>query len=161
MKHIQLTQGQVAIVDDEDYDELSRFSWYVDNKGYAQRNQNEVTPRTTIRMHQQILGVIPGMQIDHLNRNRLDNQRTNLRYISPVNQARNVGMKKNNSSGFKGVSWWSKTGKWRAYITFERKPITIGYFFAKVDAARAYDEKAKELFGQYALTNEQLGNFNK
>jgi len=97
------------------------------------------------------------LQIDHINRNRSDNRYDNLRECTRSQNMRNARIPSHNSSGFKGVSWLKSKNKWRSYITVKRKYIHIGYYDDPVIAAKAYDEKAKELFGAFACTNSELG----
>src|SRR6476620_8185168 len=104
MRAIELTKGQVAIVDDEDFNELAQYRWYVDHKGYACRNVLKSGKTTGYRMHRVIMGAKKGEQIDHINQNKLDNRRCNLRFASYAENARNRGKSKRNKSGFKGAS---------------------------------------------------------
>lgn len=146
MKTIQIAPGVEAIVDDEDYLYLTSFYWHIDGKGYVRRNDNTTNPRSTIRMHQQVLPPKEGFQIDHINRNKLDNRKCNLRHVTLNEQARNVGARKNNSSGHKGVGWFPRYNKWRAYITCEGKPRTLGYFNNVEDAVVARRKAEIEMF---------------
>ena len=162
MRSIELTQGQVALVDDADFDYLNQWKWrFVADKrnpqytGYALRNIMVGGKETTIRMHREILGLVSGdgLCADHINSNGLDNRRTNLRIcVASQNQA-NRGKQKNCKSGFKGVSWNKSNRKWVSLIQVLGKHIYLGGFDCKINAARAYDEKAKEVFGEFARTN--------
>ena len=91
-----------------------------------------------------------GMSVDHINGNKLDNRKSNLRICTHAENLRNLKKAKNNTSGFKGVSWYSKSKKWRAVITFGGKYHHLGLFVKKQDAIDAYNQKAKEYFGQFA-----------
>lgn len=154
MKIIPLTQNQVTFVDDDTFDLLNQHAWYYKD-GYAARN-SEGDFRTTIRMHQHIIPLQEGFQIDHIDRNGLNNQRNNLRLVTNSFNGQNV-IRKDNKSGYKGVTWFPNTRKWRAAITFNKKTITIGYSISIYHAAKMYDEKALELQGPDALTNHKLG----
>jgi hypothetical protein len=161
MKEIQLTQNKVAIVDDEDFEYLNQFKWhYVERKSnkqsYAgiQPSRKLSGPRRTIVMHREIMNAPKGKHVDHINHNTLDNRKKNLRICSCQENLRNKMINRNkNTSGFKGVSWNKQNSKWKAEITVSKKNIYIGYFINKIDAALAYDEKAKELFKEFACTN--------
>lgn len=154
MKTIKLTQGFVTLVDDEDYEKLSTYPWFYKD-GYAATNTGTYK-RSTLRMHQILRPVLPPFFVDHENRNTLDNQKHNLRVVTASLNGQNV-MRKDNTSGFKGVSLFKKTGRWRATYTFEKKNYCLGHFFEAIDAAKAYDAKMKELYRDKALTNEKLG----
>jgi len=88
-----------------------------------------------------------------MNRDRLDNRKANLRFASSAENARNSSGPRSSTSRYKGVSWYTDYGKWRAAIGHNGRFRHIGYFSSEEDAARAYDEKARELFGDFAATN--------
>lgn len=159
MKQIPLTQGKFAIVDDEDYEWLNQWKWYARkhrNTFYAIRNTNQQSSeRKHVRMHRLILGLRKGdgKTSDHKNGNGLDNRRKNLRICTKSQNSQNRLPLKNTSSKFKGV-YWDKKGKiWRAGIQKNSKRIYLGCFKSEIEAAKAYDRKAKELFGEFALCN--------
>lgn len=154
MKEIPLTQGKVAIIDDADYEAVSKYIWYADIRTkkraencYARTGRNS----HTIMMHRLITGAPKGMDVDHINRNGLDNRRSNLRVCSRSNNNANTGPQRNNKFGYKGV--WAKKNKYRSCIHANNKTIHLGYFDTPEEAARAYDAKAKEIFGEFALLN--------
>jgi hypothetical protein len=155
MKEIELTQGYVAIVDDEDYEYLSQWKWFASRNAtgryYAVRNEG----KNQIRMHREILKAPKGMEVDHINTNTLFNVKKNLRICTRAENAKNLSKPKNNTSGYKGVS--RDRRKWKAYIGLNNKKIHIGMFSSPKEAARAYDEKAKELFGKFAKLNFSEG----
>lgn len=151
-KKIFLTQDKVAIVDDEDYASLSRRRWRLSTKGYAERTgiKKGETARSTILMHREILKVKSGMWVDHINGDKLDNRRNNLRLVTPSqNRMNSVGR----TNILKGVSWNAKKKNWLASIRLEGKTIYLGSFTNQKDAALAYDRAAKKLFGRYAKLN--------
>jgi hypothetical protein len=157
-RRIPLTQGKFAIVDVDDFEDLNRFKWFAvkySRTFYAIRNEkNSGLRRFTVKMHRQILNLPKDKSIDHINHNGLDNRKANLRIVSP--QQNNFNKQKqagNYSSKYKGVMLWKRSGKWQACITYKGKHISLGYFDDQLLAARAYDAKAKELFGQYAYLN--------
>ena len=159
-RRIPLTQGKFAIVDPEDYDELARYKWFAmrSRRGfYAIRmvkpNHGNGT-RKKIRMHRAILDVPQGKFIDHINHNGLDNRKANLRIVTNLQNSWNKRKQKGNySSQYKGVSWSKRVGKWHTEIYCRGTKIFIGYFDDEKKAARAYDAKATELFGDYAALN--------
>jgi HNH endonuclease/AP2 domain len=90
-------------------------------------------------------------EIDHKDRNRLNNQRDNLRSATRQEQVQNTTKRKNTASKYKGVSWWKN--KWKARIVINGKSIHLGYFDNEEDAARAYDRAAKRAFGEFMVLN--------
>lgn len=163
MKEIPLTQGLVALVDDEDYEELMQYKWHACKHKYtyyAFRN-HQVYPgyRISVRMHRQIMRAQANEIIDHINGNGLDNRKENLRIVSSSQNAANRRAHAGSKSRFKGVSWHKQHGKWAAYICYNYKHKHIGLFRDEIEAAIAYDRKAIELFGEYARTNFPLENY--
>lgn len=159
MKTIPLTHGKVAIVDSEDYKWLSQFKWRAQKSGkrpdsfYAVRNVTIEKRRTTIQMHRQIMHPPEGLEIDHKNNNGLDNRRCNLRFCTRSQNMANSRGHTRRFSSFKGVSFHKEYKKWRVRITHNGKNLHVGFFRSEVRAAKAYDDKAKELFGEFARPN--------
>lgn len=153
MKQIPLTQGQVALVDDEDYDWLMEMSWHFD-RGYAWTSipKNGGGYRR-VSMHRLITDPPDGMFPDHINHNKLDNRRENLRICTHQENCQNRGIQSNNSSGYRGVSWSDYRQCWIAQIHIQRKTIKIGEYDSAIDAAKAYDAEAKTAFGEFAYLN--------
>lgn len=156
MKIILLTQGHVVLVDDEDYEKVRNISWrLLRNKKvlYAKGwiKVNDVFE--SILMHRFILNLSKGdgNQTDHINRDGLDNQRKNLRVCNNTQNSQNRGKRKNALSQFKGVG--KQGNKWQAQIMLNGKNYYLGLFVDQEAAARAYDNKARELFGEFARLN--------
>jgi hypothetical protein len=158
MKEIPLTQGKFALVDDEDFEWLSQWRWHFDHKGYAIRDTQE----HTIYMHRLIANIPEGLFTDHINGNGLDNRRKNLRPCNTAQNSANQRIRKDNTSGYKGVTWDTERKIWAAQChTVGRKHIFLGRFENIEDAARAYDKKAIELHGEFARTNFNNPNFSE
>jgi AP2 domain len=158
MKLIPLTQGKFALVDDEDYDYLMQWKWQARKSTYSDTwyaLSHERGSHKSILMHRIILRAPNGVRVDHRDRIGLNNQRLNLRLASSNENARNTGMRSHNKSGFKGVSWDKRKGKFQAQIRVNGKTISLGYFHADciLDAARAYNEAAIRLHGEFAYQN--------
>ena len=152
-KEIKLPKGSVAIVDDEDYAELSKNKWYVGSCGYATRNIKVGMRQKRIQMHHTIMPPAEGFYVDHINGDRLDNRRCNLRLVNPRQSRMNSGLRRTSRSGYKGVTLIRKNGSWQAQIKAPDKNIYLGVYKTAEDAARAYDKAALEHFGEYARLN--------
>lgn len=153
MVEITLTKGKKALVDDEDYDWLNRWRWYY-SQGYAVRSVNISGKRYTVGMHRLIMHAInEGMDVDHIDGNRLNNCWTNLRYADARQNAMNRGLYRTNTSGKKGVYWSKSKNKWESAIRCKGKRYHLGVFSDIDDAARAYNEAALKHFGEYARLN--------
>jgi len=162
MKQIPLTQGKFAIVDDEDYERLVAMGkWYFMSNGYAVRTErykreNGKFSYRQIRMHREIMGLYFGdkIEVDHINNNRLDNRRCNLRACSKSENNRNASLRKDNLCKFKGVSFNISSKKYRARIKFNKKNIHLGCFQNIIEAAAAYNAAALKYFGEFAKLNQ-------
>jgi hypothetical protein len=153
-KEIQLAQGEVALVDDEDFEWLNQYRWHINDSGYAVRNvSKKIAKNKTVRMHREIMNTPFDLETDHINGNRLDNRKTNLRICTSAQNKKNAKKRTDNTSGYKGVDWDKINGKWRAKILVNGKQITIGRFANIDDAAHAYDEVAEKQYGEFASLN--------
>lgn len=148
MKLIPLTQGRFAQVDDEDYEWLSKWKWCVSG-GYAER----VEDKKAFLMHREINHTPSGMDTDHMDHNKLNNCKSNLRTCTRRENSQNMKKPPSNKSGFKGVHFDVRQNKWRTQIRIGGKKKTLGYFAVLEDAARAYDKAAKKYFSEFAITN--------
>jgi len=162
MKQIPLTQGQFALVDDEDFEFLNQWKWCAQNswdktRFYAVRHIKGEPPRRQKRlfMHRVLMGIDDKLFGDHKDGNGLNNQRFNLRPATNGQNLANCGKYRTNTSGFKGVTWHQK--HWRAEIRINKIKTFIGHFDDKLDAARAYDLLAVSTFGEFAKTNRAMG----
>lgn len=153
---IPLSRGLIALVDDEDAASVGKYRWAA-TKGrrtwYARRAIKRPDGRwSTELMHTLLSG---WRYVDHRNGNGLDNRRANLR--SATNQQNHRNRRKIiSTSRFKGVSWHSQNGRWCAQLTVDRRRYWLGYHGEEGAAARAYDEAAREQFGEFAALNFPL-----
>ncbi len=157
MKRIKLGGKllKYALVDDADFEYLNQFRWqYTD--GYARRDKVNIkgTPRGKIHMHRVVMNTPLGMETDHINGDKCDNRKSNLRICTKSQNNANRGLAANNTSGYKGVTWDKNRGKWFAQTKLLQKKVNLGYFDTKEEAALAYNEFIKENFGSFARLNE-------
>jgi hypothetical protein len=151
-RRIPLTRGKFAIVDWGDYYRLSQFRWHAvfnSKTFYAAR----IERGKTIKMHREIMGAPKDLVVDHVDRDGLNNRRGNLRLCSAAENGRNTGSSARGTSKYKGVHWHKGARKWAAAIQYNKKVYHIGYFGDEVEAAEAYDKKAREFFGEYGYLN--------
>lgn len=152
MKTITLTQNQVALVDDEDYDYLNQFKWSARwcpkiQGYYAKRSVATLNGKqTTECMHRVIMATPKGLVVDHINHNTLDNQKANLRNVT---HRKNISHRKNKSqcySQYTGVTWHKRSKKWQANIRVNGKTKFLGLFLTEIEGHNAY-MTAKVLYG--------------
>jgi len=145
---IPLTRGQNALVDTEDYEWLSKFNWKAD---WSDHTKSFYATRTKehIAMHREILKVGARIKVDHRNHDTLDNRKKNLRKCTNAQNLANM-RKRISRSGFKGVHFHKRAGKYIVRIRGRH----VGCFVSAEDAARAYNSKASELFGEFASLNK-------
>ena len=153
VKEIELISGGVALVDDDDYPVLSIYLWYQNKNGYAYRIKqiNEVTVHS-IMMHQVVRISKKGMEIDHIDRNKLNNQKANLRLVTKSQNKQNREKMANTRSRYIGV--WPVGDKWVARIGKDGKKIHLGTYNHECVAALAYNRAARKLYGKHAMVND-------
>lgn len=156
MKTIDLTKGRFTLVDDADYEYLSKFNWSAiekQGKWYAVRSRSRkertggIDHGRHILMHRELLKPSAHLEIDHMNGNSLDNQRENLRICTHLQNQANVHRKRvDNKSGATGVFWVAKLKQYRVYVNRNYKRINIGCY-KTLEEAKEEREKyiAKEL----------------
>jgi hypothetical protein len=152
VKEIVLSGGQVALVDDADFEWLNQWKWSLSGKGNGVRRgicENGVW--TSRLMHREIVQAAPGEPVDHINGNRLDNQRSNLRRCTTTENNRNRRQRRDSTAPYKGVV--RHGGRWWARINIDGQQKWIGSFRNPEDAARAYDDAARRLYGPFARPN--------
>ena len=162
MKVIPLTKGKEALVDDCDHEYLTQWKWQFQPEqhrrtGYAVRIGRTGERRSQFRMHRLIVtrsgAAVDGKQIDHIDGDGLNNCRSNLRVSTTSQNHANRRPNRNNTSGFKGVTWNRRWKKWLAQIEVAGHNYYLGGFDDPCDAARAYNEAALKHFGEFACLN--------
>lgn len=150
-REIPLTQGKVALVDDDMYDYLMQWKWCL-GKGYAIRFSGRKNGKKNLPMHHHVIEVPVGMECDHRDGNRLNNQRANLRVATHAqNQCNIAPYRKDKTSQYKGVR--RNRNRWQALIKVNQVTFLLGRFDDQEEAAKAYDQAAKLHFGEFAYLN--------
>jgi hypothetical protein len=157
MKKIKLTQGKFALIDNADFELVSKYKWYCqrhsqsDKLFYAQ----SCNKSKTLRMHRLITNALPKQEVDHINGNGLDNRRKNLRACTHKQNIANMRPGRRNKSGFRGVIQYKDHKGWAARIGRSGIPgYHLGFFKTKKLAAIAYNKEAKKRYGNFAYKNK-------
>jgi len=159
MKRIELTQNKYAVVDDDDFERINQYKWQADfshGNWRARRSIQKINgKRVPLYMHQVIISCPKGFEIDHRNHNGLDNRKCNLRTCTQAENQHNrrIQQQRKTTSQYKGVYWHKRDKIWGAMIRLNNKQIHLGNFLNETEAAKAYNRKAKELFGEFAYLN--------
>lgn len=157
MNTIYTKNQDEILVDDDVYLWASKIAWHLDKDGYVthaySRSDRDLYKKKNVKLHCLILPCPEGLMRDHINRNRLDNRRENLRICSNLQNSRNKGVDGRNKSGYKGVSWDKSRNKWEANIVIDGKSKFLKYSDDPLVAARFYDEAALHYFGEFAVLN--------
>jgi hypothetical protein len=156
-RRIKLTKGKYAIVDPEDFDWLSQYKWHCTNYGYAARKIPKKLRKgceQSIMMHRELCPVPDGMWVDHINRKRNDNRKSNLR---PATRQQNIWNSRQNrtklKTPFTGIHWNKNRQKWQVQLYVNGRQRGFGYYAHETEAAKAYDEVARKYRGEFALLN--------
>ena len=156
MKTIKLTHDKITIVDDEDFDFLSQWKWSFDTSlGYAYRKKY-INPKygRKIYMHRLLLKTPKGLVTDHINQDRLDNRRTNLRICTVrQNLLNQPKRKKPTTSKYKGVAWHKQRNKWRVYAKIDGRQKHLGLFTDEKEAAKRYNDFVVTVIGDFVSVN--------
>lgn len=158
---IQLSDELVTLVDSDHYEKLNSWNWCATEndrgKYYAHRRVRDETGKNwNIYMQRFLLDAGPGMYVDHINGNTLDNRMQNLRFCTPSQNGANR-RKSSGTSKYKGVFWNSQRSVWQAALKTGGRRYYLGSFLVEEDAASAYDAKALATWGEFALLNLAQG----
>lgn len=154
MMHILTASGDRIIVDDSDHLALSMMTWHISSNGYAMTKiRTHAGPKNT-GIHRVIMGLSygDGLEVDHINGDKLDNRRLNLRVCTTSENGRNRGSTRLNRSGLKGIAYDPERGKFMAKIQVAGKQKNLGRYSTAEEAHAAYKAAAEKLHGQYANT---------
>jgi hypothetical protein len=156
MPTIPLSQGQFALVDDDDYQSLNQFKWYAvwakNSQFYARRR--EVDSGKEISMQNAVLPPRLGLIVDHRKRTEtLDNRKGNLRYATNSQNQANKRVQSNNKTGYKGICWNKRRSRWRVQVWLGGKAVYEKSFVSLQDAIEAHSREATRIYGEFALLN--------
>lgn len=162
MKILKLSTGQKTLLDDEDFNNVSKYVWRGGvrrNVCYARRHVQVNNKCKTIYLARFILNIVdPTVQVDHINGDTLDNRRSNLRICDQTQNIRNRGLFKNNTTGYKGVVKNSKSNTYKAQLQYckngKHMLLYLGSFYSKEEAAEAYNKEAEKRHLEFARLNK-------
>jgi hypothetical protein len=162
-KTIELTRGYSTKVDIDDYDKLIKHKWYTDGGTKGCFQVKSLINGKRVFMARLITKCPKGLVVDHINHDPFDNRRKNLRVCTQEQNRMNTKIHKDNKCGYKGVYQDKRTGHWTAKVGLRKKSYWLGTFGDAISAAKAYDLKARELFGEFASLNfeDQSGSQTK
>lgn len=152
MKTIQLTQGQVTIVDDDDFESVSKYKWYAQrrrNTFYAVRHIKSGDKYINLQLHRFLMNPKTGMCVDHRDCNGLNNQRMNLRVCTHAENTRNLRHKRKNAAKYRGI-YMSSSGKYIAKVRFNYKQYNSRSFPTSDEAITAHREMIRSLHGEFS-----------
>ena len=162
MKKIELSKGKFATIDDGDFEKVNQYKWYCSHYGYAVRTERTSEKVIMHWMHRFILDDVDDFEVDHINGDRLDNRKSNLRKCNRNQNCKNTTLPITNTSGYKGVAWHKQRGKWRAFIMLNHKQISLGLYDDKEEAYKVRLECENELMSklleEYADSNRITDN---
>ena len=144
--------GEEFRFDNEDYERVIEYNWYLHKgNGYIETHiYKENKKRTKLKIHRLIMNPPDNMQIDHINHDKTDNRRQNLRICTNAENQYNQSKRKDNTSGYKGVHWFKNMQKWTAQIWVNNKKIHLRCFDNLEEATKAYKIAADKYFGEFA-----------
>jgi len=161
LKIVSKGKEYTVLYDDEDHELVSQHHWFLQGEGYVFGYVKGCRPRSSIGkdvlMHRLILGMSQGdrTQTDHINHNRLDNRRCNLRACTYLENNYNISSRPGSSSKYVGVSFNKRCQKWEAWVTIDGRKKNLGKFIDEKEAARVRDKEARKYYGDFACLNLQ------
>lgn len=153
-----LTNGGVTVLDYDDWRRLGHVAWYRIRKATSKTvyAAGYLHGRPAIALHRAVLDAPSGHQVDHIDRNGLNNRRSNLRLCDHRQNQANTGAHRDSKSGVRGVSWNKRLGKWQAFAKVGGRNRYLGSFDTTEAAATAYDQATRDMHGAFAFQNRRL-----
>ena len=150
-------KGESFLIDIDDLEKIKPYCWGLDSKGYI-RAYGHKKDRTRIALHRFILNAPDNMAVDHINRNPLDNRKSNLRLCTLSENSKNIGIRSNNTSGATGICWDKRMNKWYARIYSEGKNIYLGSFNDFEEARMARLKAEEKICGEFSSNYDEIKN---
>jgi hypothetical protein len=144
--YVELSRGQWALIDREDADRVGLHNWCVNTPAAGRA----YAISQSLYLHRFVVSVGVGLDVDHKNRNGLDNRKSNLRPATRSQNCANMGTRRASTGGAKGVTWSKQKLKWKAYIGINGEKLHLGYFETRAEGERAYLAAAQRYFGEFA-----------
>ena len=155
--HVKTSKGETFAVDPEFSSLFERHIWHISPQGYVERTTTtKGRKRVHFKLHRIVAGALLGQQVDHINGDKLDNRKENLRICTRMGNSANSKLRSDNKTGYKGVHKHRRGDTFQATIMHQQKPIYISRFQTALEAAMAYDNAAIALFGEFAKTNGDI-----
>jgi len=151
------SNGDEILIDTDDYEIVKDYTWWIGAKGYAVTDVRQGDRYKRILMHRLIMEPRANMEIDHINHNKIDNRRSNLRECTTKENVRYARTRSDNISGVTGVGFTKRENRWRARIFVDGKEKGLGYYKNKEDAIKARLKAEKKYFGEYAYQANVMG----
>ena len=142
------SDGNIILIDTEDYDKIKKYCWSIATNGYVQSRDYD-SNNSMVLIHRVIMNAPKNKIIDHKNHNVLDNRKENLRLCNQYNNMANQNLSKANTSGYKGVYWSNEKDKWYVKIGYKNNNIHLGYFDNIEEAFKTRKKAEEEYFGEY------------
>lgn len=158
---LTLLRGEITLIDDSDAEWASKYQWRLSHQGYAVRSEQTKAGYREVSIARELLNAPSGFEVDHINRDRLDNRRCNLRLVTKQQNQMNRSKLSGTTSRFIGVYIHRGRKKmWDSRITIGGRIIWLGSYYDETEAALAYDNMAKKMKGEYANLNFPQGVTN-
>ena len=153
LKELKMVCGSIALVDPDIYELAKNKTWRINTHGYPQWVSTKDGKSISLKLHELVINVPKGKHSDHINRNKLDNRRCNLRIVTPSQNAMNAKIRTDGVSKYRGVHWKKEMNQWCASLGYRGKRIHLGYWEHEIDAAKAYNRGAIVHHGECANLN--------
>lgn len=151
---VYTNKNEEILIDKDDIENVTQYTWYIQKNGYVARKTKKNRMNKTIYLHRSIYGITCSKEVDHINRNKLDNRKENLRVCNHIDNQHNMKPATGLTSKYKGVCWDKRRKAWRMRLKCNDKEAICEYYKNEISAANAYNYWAKIYFGEFAYVNK-------